>query len=197
MRYLGESYSSYVPYFSIAFSKVVVTMVFSANGEEFVADDNAVGQYSFDYVAIFTSAVSEIAGTTIVIIMVDRLGRIPSQVITYVCGGISMFAFCYLASLGDGSSRSSLMVTSFLARMFFMGGACTVSCFGFLIYHVPFHLFLTTGVTRRLGFRRQRSCPQKSGQPVTPLAMLLHVLEAQLCRTYYTIWDSKLSVLPC
>ena len=125
--YAVEKYSTSLSYFSIESLIVVVTMVFSANGDEFVADDDAVGQYSFDYTAIFTSAVSEIFGTTIVILMIDRLGRIPSHVITYVCGGISMFAFCYLAAQGGGSSRSSLVVTSFLARMFFMGGACTVS----------------------------------------------------------------------
>ena len=179
-------------------------MVFSANGDEFVADENEVGQYSFDYTAIFTSAVSEIFGTTIVILMVDRLGRIPSQVITYVCGGICMFAFCYLASRGDGSSRSSLVVTSFLARMFFMGGACTVSCFlhvcrtalslfAFLI----FTWFFAHDLSHRLGFRQQRYFPRKSARQVTLPLTLSPVLEVRLCHTFCTIWDSKVSVLPC
>lgn len=104
----------------------MITNVFSADGEEYDADEDAVGQYAFDYAAIFTSAVSEIAGTTIAILMIDRLGRIPSQVITYICGGISMLAFCLLASL-DGTSRSWLVVTSFLARMFFMGVSVNLS----------------------------------------------------------------------
>ena len=106
---------------------IAVTLVF-ASGEEM----EQVGKYSFDYVAILMIACSEIAGTTLVLLMVDRVGRIPAQVCSYVGGGVFCFCLCLLATreaVGEGveqeSSRGVLIVVAFLARMFFMGGSCT------------------------------------------------------------------------
>jgi MFS family permease len=101
---------------------IAITLAFSGNSDEYL-DEDATGHYSFDYGAIFTSASSEIAGTTLVILLIDRIGRIPTQTISYIAGGTSMMLFCYATAVG--TSRSVMMVTSFFARMFFMGGSCS------------------------------------------------------------------------
>lgn len=101
---------------------IAITLAFSGNDEEFL-DEDAKGNYSFDYGAIFTSASSEIAGTTLVILLIDRFGRIPTQTMSYIGGGISILLFCLATA--DGSSRRVMMITSFFARMFFMGGSCS------------------------------------------------------------------------
>ena len=102
-------------------------MVF-ASGEEL----EEKGQYSFDYGAILASACSEIAGTTLVYLLIDRIGRVPLQVFSYLGGGMFVFFLCLLGTredVGDGveqnSSRLVLIVIAFLARMCFMGGSCT------------------------------------------------------------------------
>lgn len=87
--------------------------------------------YSFDYGAILASASAEIAGTTLVILTVDRVGRIVSQSACYALGGASVFALCWLASDGSDSaavetaSRASLIGAAFAARLFFMAATCT------------------------------------------------------------------------
>lgn len=105
---------------------IAVTLVFASTDED-SGDQNGSGQdltrYSFDYGAIMTSASAEIAGLTIVILLIDRVGRIPSQVGFYVAGGLSVFGLCFLAGRVS-SSRTSLVVAAFLARMFYMGATC-------------------------------------------------------------------------
>ena len=97
-------------------------MVFaSANDDD--PDQDGAESYSFDYWAIFTSASAEVAGTTFIILLVDRIGRIPSQALSYFGGGCSLLMLCLLASQED-ASRSHLIVFSFLARMFFMSASC-------------------------------------------------------------------------
>jgi MFS family permease len=101
---------------------IVVTMVFaSANDDD--PDQDGAESYSFDYWAIFTSASAEVAGTTLIILLVDRIGRIPSQALSYFAGGCSLLILCLLASQED-AARSHLIVFSFLARMFFMSASC-------------------------------------------------------------------------
>lgn len=65
------------------------------------------------------------AGTTVVLLTVDRLGRIPSQVVSYLGGGIAVFAMCMGANAPDTVSREFLICMGFLARMFFMAATCT------------------------------------------------------------------------
>jgi hypothetical protein len=97
-------------------------MVFaSANDDD--PDQDGAESYSFDYWAIFTSASAEVAGTTLIILLVDRIGRIPSQALSYFAGGCSLLILCLLASQED-AARSHLIVFSFLARMFFMSASC-------------------------------------------------------------------------
>jgi MFS family permease len=101
---------------------IVITMVFASANED-DPDQDGAESYSFDYWAIFTSASAEVGGTTLIILLVDRIGRIPSQALSYLAGGCSLLIFCILASQED-ASRSHLIVFSFLARMFFMSANC-------------------------------------------------------------------------
>jgi hypothetical protein len=109
-----------ITYFSVV---ILVTRIFASGDNELDGDDEGK-KYSFDYAAILASASSEIAGTTAAIISVDRIGRVPVQVASYIGGGLSIFAMTYLASNED-SPRGWLILFGFLARMFFMGGSCT------------------------------------------------------------------------
>lgn len=77
---------------------------------------------SFDYGAIFLSSAAELVGTTIVILAVDRAGRIPSQVLSYTFAGISVIALCFLAEAG--AQRLTLIALGFCARVFEMAGTC-------------------------------------------------------------------------
>lgn len=105
---------------------MIVTLAFSGQTQEDFVDDDRVeaGSYSFRYGAIFASASSEIAGTTLVVFMIDRFGRIPSQVFSYLFGGIFTFIFCLVVSKGE-APHGVLIFLSFFARMFFMGGSCS------------------------------------------------------------------------
>lgn len=97
---------------------LAITKVFDNEQE----DSLNPGSYSFDYGAIFVSSAAELVGTTLVIVAVDRVGRIPSQVVSYGLAGISVCLLCTLASMG--SSRTLLIFLGFLARVFEMGGTC-------------------------------------------------------------------------
>jgi MFS family permease len=78
--------------------------------------------YNFDYSAIFVSSAAELVGTTLVILVVDRIGRIPSQVVCYLGGGISVFLLCACAEAG--ANRLLLIALGFAARVFAMGATC-------------------------------------------------------------------------
>lgn len=108
---------------------------------------------SFDFFAIMVSASAEIVGLTAVILIIDKFGRIMSQIVSYLFGGLMLLALCYFASafkedfrykylqnknnvevdydeidsyyVLEGSQRVALMIFSFLARMFMMSGSCT------------------------------------------------------------------------
>jgi MFS family permease len=101
---------------------MVITEVFAADGREYVDGDDESG-YSFDYSAIFTSATAEIAGTTLILFLIDRVGRIRSQAYSYLTGGIMVCILCLLAS-SENSNRVLMIIIAFLARMFFMSASC-------------------------------------------------------------------------
>lgn len=97
---------------------LAITLIFSSNSYE--AQQN--GTYHFDYTAIFASSSAELVGLTLVIFTVDTIGRIPSQAICYICGGLSVFLMCLFASLK--AHRGMLLSFSFLSRLFMMGATC-------------------------------------------------------------------------
>jgi MFS family permease len=74
---------------------------------------------SIDYAGIFISSCAELVGTTLVIVTVDRFGRIPLQVICYTTAGI---AVCLLAV---ASHRPGILAAGFVARVFEMAATCT------------------------------------------------------------------------
>lgn len=100
---------------------IAITLVFSTEDD---SDQGGEGVYDFDYGAIFASASAEVAGTTLVLLTIDKAGRIPSQVVSYAFGAISIFVMCMAHSTGS-ASRELLICTGFLARMFFMSATCT------------------------------------------------------------------------
>jgi len=78
--------------------------------------------YGFDYGAIFVSSAAEFLGTTGAILAVDTYGRIPSQVVSYTAGGISVFLLCFFAAAR--AHKSILLTFGFIARSFEMAATC-------------------------------------------------------------------------
>lgn len=84
----------------------------------------------FDYSAIFISSSAELLGTTLVIILIDRVGRIPSQVVGYAAAGVCIFLLCFLASVGSADDtaahhRWELVLFGFILRALVMAATCT------------------------------------------------------------------------
>ena len=80
----------------------------------------------FDYTAIFISSSAELLGTTFVILLVDRVGRIPTQVVSYSLAGICIFMMCTLtSSTGATSDRWELVGLGFMLRALDMAATCT------------------------------------------------------------------------
>lgn len=97
---------------------LAVTRVFD---DEEVVEGDEHGVPHFDYKAIFISASAEILGLFIVIQTVDTFGRIPSQVGSYIFGGIFIFSL----SMASGSANTTVLtILAFLARAFEMMGSC-------------------------------------------------------------------------
>lgn len=96
-------------------------------------DDDFEGFYEFDYSAIIISASSEIVGLIIVIFTIDRFGRIPTQVVSYLLGGLACLALGMLGFLG--SSRWSLLLMAFCSRMAMMGASVCICICKFEVQH--------------------------------------------------------------
>ena len=90
--------------------------------EEANPHQSSDSSYDFDYSAIFVSSAAELVGTTLVILVVDRVGRIPSQVCCYLGGGLSVFLLCACAEAK--ADRLLLITLGFAARVFAMGATC-------------------------------------------------------------------------
>lgn len=104
------------------------TIAFASNNTtSLFATEGATQSTDFDYSAIFISSSAELLGTTFVIIMVDRVGRIPSQVVSYAAAGVCIFLMCTLADSSDAaaSERWELVGLGFLLRAFDMAATCT------------------------------------------------------------------------
>mmetsp|Transcript_9188 Transcript_9188/g.19611 ORF Transcript_9188/g.19611 Transcript_9188/m.19611 type:complete len:522 (+) Transcript_9188:142-1707(+) len=95
---------------------LAVTRVFDPE-----AGENIGGTPGFDYKAIFISASAEIVGLVVVIQTVDSIGRIPSQVTAYICGGIFVFS---LSMVANTANTTVLTILAFCARAFEMMGSC-------------------------------------------------------------------------
>jgi len=109
------------------YSLVLFTVrVFSgaSNDERTASDDHS---YSFDFGALSLSSSSEIVGLTIALAVVDKFGRIRTQVLGF-CFAASMVLALGLLSTGLNTSVTGVQVaTAFLARMA-LEGAIVISC---------------------------------------------------------------------
>ena len=98
---------------------LAVTRVFDPDAAEDANTDG--GLPNFDYKAIFISSSAEIFGLFTVIQTVDSVGRIPSQVMSYIFGGIFVFS----VTMAAGSANNTVLtILAFFARAFEMMGAC-------------------------------------------------------------------------
>lgn len=93
--------------------------------------------YNFDYGAIITSSSAETVGVVLVVFVVDRVGRIRTQIASWTVGGLSTALLCLLhyniSSNNSGSSNGGtgpgmivLVALSFLARALAFTGASTL-----------------------------------------------------------------------
>ncbi|MGK3751624.1 MAG: MFS family permease [Bacillariaceae sp.] len=60
----------------------------TTNADDIYSDDSNGRSFDFDYGAIFITSSAEIVGLIIAILMVDRLGRVPTQTWFYFLGGL-------------------------------------------------------------------------------------------------------------
>ena len=122
LKLMGAGFGEGFLYFG---TLLAVTLVFSTQTKS---------GYSFDYGAIFTSCSAEIVGLTIVLIGVDRWGRIRTQTTAWVVGGICTSLMCLLHQYSYRESMEqssvwllvSLVVLSFGARALVLTGAATL-----------------------------------------------------------------------
>jgi MFS family permease len=102
---------------------MATTRVFeSGSGNDDITDADDGTPPTFDYSAIFLSSAAEFVGLTVVIMLVDRIGRIPSQMMSYAAAGCCVCALCIMA--GDNYPRVLLISLVFGSRVFAMAGTC-------------------------------------------------------------------------
>ena len=111
---------------------IAVSIVFSTIQNDESGDNNQKS-FNFDYGAIFITSSSEIVGLTLAILMVDRMGRVQTQIWTYTMGGLCLLLLGILdfyvgEDVTDGvdqergvALRLYLIFFAFLSRMFIMG----------------------------------------------------------------------------
>jgi hypothetical protein len=113
-----------------------VTRVFDSDSLE---SAESGGAPEFNYSAIFVSASAEILGLLVVIQTVDSIGRVRSQVISFISGGILVFG---LAMLAGTSNTVVLTILAFFGRACMMSGSCSTWVSTAEIYHTEIR---TTG----------------------------------------------------
>lgn len=108
--------------FAFGYYGVIMLITEIFDDAEGGAVGDSQGEYNFDYGAIFVSSSAELVGTTFAILCVDRVGRIPLQIVSYSAAGLCV---CSLAvSAANGAARSALISLGFAARIFEMSGSC-------------------------------------------------------------------------
>ena len=83
-------------------------------------------EFQYDYSAIFLTSMAEIVGQTIVMLLIERVGRVYTQAVPYFLGGLSVLALCLVCHREDigivkEADRATLVALSFIARMLIMG----------------------------------------------------------------------------
>lgn len=97
----------------------LTSAIFSSGGSP--ASDP--GKYSFDYGPLFAGTMSEVLGLTIVIFLIERMGRINIQTIGFGSGGVLVLVLGILVSFTN--SFGGQFTVSFFARMLLSAAAST------------------------------------------------------------------------
>ena len=92
---------------------ILITLVFQGDTEGSNDDVN--------YRSITVSVMSEFVGVTLVILTIDRFGRVWSQMVTYLIGGIFVGLLCFFEASG---STFVLTAFAFGSRLGFMSASC-------------------------------------------------------------------------
>jgi MFS family permease len=87
---------------------ILFVTVLSTKNED---DDDGGANCAFDYLSIFVSAISEIVGVTVTIQIIDRWGRVPTEMCMFFLAGVGV------ALMGITMPFSALMVVSSFARI--------------------------------------------------------------------------------
>lgn len=105
-----------------AFSYYGAVMIVTRIFEEGVDANNNAERVTFDYSAIFVSSTAELVATFIIISLVDKIGRIPTQAFSYFTGGVALLILCFCST--HNASKIVLIVVAFYVRMCEMAGTC-------------------------------------------------------------------------
>jgi len=109
--------------FSFAYYGTIlaITRVFEddAGGTE-MYDDDSYDIPTFNFQAIFISCTAELVGITVILLTVDKLGRISTQAAFYALGGLCVYMLCRPSIDSDGT----LTFISFCARICEMAASC-------------------------------------------------------------------------
>eukprot|EP00543_Licmophora_paradoxa_P004484 CAMPEP_0202446786 /NCGR_PEP_ID=MMETSP1360-20130828/5359_1 /ASSEMBLY_ACC=CAM_ASM_000848 /TAXON_ID=515479 /ORGANISM="Licmophora paradoxa, Strain CCMP2313" /LENGTH=535 /DNA_ID=CAMNT_0049063473 /DNA_START=124 /DNA_END=1731 /DNA_ORIENTATION=- len=99
------------------------TLLFSSDSDDDDDVSSTTVGYSFDYSDLAITCSAEYVGTTLVILTIDSLGRIPTQAFSYLCGGACILGTALSYTYGN----DALTITfAFLARMLIMSGYCVI-----------------------------------------------------------------------
>lgn len=133
-QWYGQAFMYYgaIMSVSIVFSNVSSKSVDDAATDDVHDKDGSNGgSFDFDYGAIFITSSAETVGLIIAILMVDRFGRVRTQIWTYVSGGLCILIMGFLDFYDKGDimdenephqqeERRHLIFFSFCSRMFIM-----------------------------------------------------------------------------
>ena len=118
-QWIGVTLRLWGAWFTFSFgyfgTLMVTTRIFSSESKDTL-------DTKFDFTAIFITSVAEFIGTTIAIVIIDRIGRIRSQVLSFLIAGLFLFMFCLLAHWN--AKRWVLLVFAFTSRIFEMTATC-------------------------------------------------------------------------
>jgi MFS family permease len=87
---------------------ILFVTVLSTKNED---DDDGGKDCSFDYMPIFVSAASEVVGILMTIQIIDRWGRVPTEMCMFLCAGVGV------ALMGISMPFSAMMAVSLFARL--------------------------------------------------------------------------------
>jgi MFS transporter, putative metabolite:H+ symporter len=87
---------------------ILFVTVLSTKNQE---DDDGGADCAFDYLSIFVSAASEVVGITATIQIIDRWGRVPTEMFMFLLAGVGV------ALMGISMPFSAMMVVSSFARI--------------------------------------------------------------------------------